>query len=262
MDSPTAEREADARREQISAEIERLGRHDWAGEYCAGDGMGVNQSLHLAPDSGYVFEWHGCLGLYDRNYGAVTPQDGRLRLSFTFENVRQGFRGIAPDLLMVRWGARRYLIPADDIIGFCNAVNSGHEPRTGAHGRYLLRAGDETKEVRGWPELPDEYRTCLLSNPAKASILAVGPSTTRPSLADWSFRDTQVTLDAGSDQGIHVGMELFVIEPRDIVKSVRVTNVRADRADAIMTQIDEDASAPVAGWQLSTQPWWNAESAR
>src|SRR5262245_23771504 len=91
-----AESEAKQRRAKISAEIQKLGVHEWAGDYFAGDGLGVNTSLVLAPASGYVFEWHGCLGLYDRNYGAVAWTNNRIRLSFTFENTRKGFQGIAP----------------------------------------------------------------------------------------------------------------------------------------------------------------------
>jgi hypothetical protein len=117
--SEKAQRVAKLKREKILQEIQKLGPHDWAGEYYAGDGLGVNTSLVLAPSSGYVFEWHGCLGLYDRNYGVVAWTNSRVCLSFTFENTRKGFQGIAPELIPVPWGARQYLVPADDIIGFC-----------------------------------------------------------------------------------------------------------------------------------------------
>lgn len=211
--SAKAEEGANARREEVRAEVEALDSQEWAGEYYAGDGLGVNTTLLLAPRSGYVFEWHGCLGLYDRNYGSVTSTDRSLRLSFTFDNVREGFRGIAPELTVVRWGARRYLVPTDDVIGFCNDVNQGDEPRTDVHGRYLLRRGDESKKVSGSPELPLEDRACLLASPVEANVLTVGASTLRSSIAEWKFKDTPVTLDAGSERGLRIGMELVVIEP-------------------------------------------------
>src|SRR6266581_3002863 len=145
--SARAEKTAKGMRAQIVSELKKLQNHPWAGEYYAGDGLGVNTTLSIAPKSGFVFEWHGCLGLYDRNYGAVTWTNGRVRLSFTFENQRKGFQGIAPELVSIAWGPRRYLVPTDDIIGFCNSINDGREPRSGVHGFYLLRKGDEHKEI-------------------------------------------------------------------------------------------------------------------
>src|SRR5438034_3584564 len=206
--SASAERAAKSKRQAILTEIKKLPRHEWAGEYYAGDGLGVNTSVVIAPESGYVFEWHGCLGLYDRNYGTVAWTNGRVRLSFTFENQRKGFQGIAPELIPISWGSRHYLIPADDVIGFCNSVNEGREPRAGTFGSYLLRKGDENKTVVNLPKVPAEFRPYLMDKPVEATIIAVSPYTTRPSVAEWKFKDTPVTLDAGTNKGLRVGMEL------------------------------------------------------
>lgn len=250
------ERPDDGRHELLLAEIEKLGNHEWAGDYYSGDGLGVNISLVISPKE-YLFEWHGCLGVYDRNYGAVTEGDGQIHLSFTFENKRQGFRGIAPDFIPVSWGPRRYLIPADDIVGFCNCVNDGQEPRSRIHGLYLLRRGDESKDVVGLPNVPDEFRSYLLTVPIEATIVAVDAFTTRPSVADWKFKDTPVTLDAGSNKGLHRGMEFVVTEPERSVVTVRITKVHADRSEGVVTQIGEDRPGPAVGWRLSTQAPWN-----
>jgi hypothetical protein len=255
--SEKAQRVAKLKREKILQEIQKLGPHDWAGEYYAGDGLGVNTSLVLAPSSGYVFEWHGCLGLYDRNYGVVAWTNSRVCLSFTFENTRKGFQGIAPELIPVPWGARQYLVPADDIIGFCNNINEGREPRMNAHGFYLMRRGDEKKKVIGFPKVPDEYRPYLLAKPIEAIIIAVGPYTTRPSVVEWKFKDTPVTLDAGAKQGLRMGMELVVTKPRDTVESVRITRVEEKRSEAIMIQAGEEEPGPEVGWRLSSQAPWN-----
>lgn len=130
---------AHQRLEKIQAEIKANPAHPWAGDYFTGDGLGVNVSLTIAPNSGYVFEWHSCLGLYDRNYGPIQCTSNVIRLSFTFENKREGFEGISQELVPIQWGPRSYLVSTDDIIGFCNNVNQGTEPRKGAHGLYLLR---------------------------------------------------------------------------------------------------------------------------
>ncbi len=73
--SEEAEATAKQLRQKIRDEVRSLGEHAWAGEYYHGDGLGVNVFLMLAPQAGYLFEWHGCLGLYDRNYGKVSCTD-------------------------------------------------------------------------------------------------------------------------------------------------------------------------------------------
>src|SRR5256885_5650535 len=161
---------------RIQLELRHLKNHDWAGEYFFGDGLGVNVSLALAPDSGFVFSWRGCLGLYDLNYGEVEFSDGTIKLRFKYPNKRVGFEGIAPEFLPVRWGKRRYLVALDRMVDFTNAINAGTEPNTlfgGQSGRFLLRRGDEKGQVAGQPNIPAEYRSYLLASPIKAKISSV-----------------------------------------------------------------------------------------
>jgi hypothetical protein len=174
--SAEAEKTAKQRRAAISEELKTLGDHQWAGEYYFGDGLGVNVGFAVAPKSGYLFEWHGCLGLYDRNYGTATQKGDRIQLAFTFENDRDGFQRISPELIPVPWGARHYLIhliPADNFVGFCNAVNEGSEPREFVHGSFLLRTGDEKTPVTGFPRVPQKYQSYLLAKPVEAEIVSV-----------------------------------------------------------------------------------------
>lgn len=122
------------------------------------------------------------MGLYDRNFGNVTVNQETLKLSFTYPNVRQGFQGIADEFLSISWGDRKYLIPKNGVIGFCNDVNSGDEPRQHAHGRFLLREGDESIAVTGFPKLPAKYYTYMLKHPIEAEIVEIGAKTPRPSV--------------------------------------------------------------------------------
>ena len=255
----SAEKTAKQLQERIQAVATTLTNHPWAGAYYCGDGLGVNVSLLLAPGAGYVFEWHGCLGLYDRNYGAVTETNSRIRMSFTFKNERKGFQGIAEEFIPVAWGERRYLIPSDDIVGFCNKVNEGTEPRDALHGFYLLRDGDEKKAASGFPIIPEEYRPYLLAKPITADIISIDSVTARPSVCEWKFRDTTMTLDAGEDKGLRKGMGLQVVKPGNVVESVAITKVEASTSQAVMTQVGEEESGPKKGWQLSTRCRWAKE---
>ncbi len=255
-----AEKTAMQLQDHIQTAAKTLTNHPWAGEYYCGDGLGVNVSLLLAPGAGYVFEWHGCLGLYDRNYGKVTETNGRIRLSFTFKNERKGFQGIAEEFIPVPWGERHYLIPADDIVGFCNKVNEGTEPRDAGHGFYLLREGDEKHVASGFPMVPEEYRPYLLAAPIAAEIVNVNSVTTRPSVCEWRFKETTVTLDAGKDKGLRKGMKLHVVKPANLVESVLVTTVADSTSEAVMTQVGEKEPGPKKGWQLSTRCPWAKEN--
>ncbi len=230
---------------QIRTELIKLGKHDWAGEYIYGV-WGDVQFLMLAPGSGFVIERHGCAGPVERNYGSVDVKGSRVHLRFSLKNPSEGWGRFEADWTIVRWGDRRYLVPQDCLVEFCNRVNLGFDC-------HFLRKGDEKKIVQGMPDVPAEYRDYLLSKPVEATVVVVGKASTRHSRADWNFKDTPVTIDAGSKNGLKAGMELAVTKPEWIIEMVRITKVEEARAEGIMPQILEDAPGPQAGWRLSTR---------
>lgn len=248
--SADAERTAERLRTKINNEIRSLKSHPWAGEYYEGNGLGVGKRLVLAPASGYVFEWHGCLGLYDRNYGTIVVTNDILHLSFTFTNVQEGFQGMDSAFIPIEWGDRRYLIPTNDIVEFCNSVNLGWEPRTGIHGFHFLRKGDERKLVGGLPKVPSGFENYFLKKPVTAKIIAVKHSSMRPSIASGEFRDTFVTLNAGAKQGLLPGMKLCATGLR--TESLVLTKIEEDQSEGRITQMEEDP-APESGWVFSTR---------
>jgi hypothetical protein len=249
--STWAENEATDRQAHIHAEIKEGGAPTWAGEYYKGDGMGENVSLRLAAKAGFVFEWHGCMGLYDRNYGSVTFQNSKIRLSFTFPNERRGFRGLATEFIPISWGSRTYLIPPEELVEFCNSVNTGDEPRKGIYGRHLLRCGDENKAVQGWPAVPAEFQPYLLTKAIQTEIVAVGTPRLRPSIIDFKFKDTPLTLKGGTDIGLRTGMELHFIQDY-VFESIVVGAVSDHTAEGLMRGIGEESRGPEVGWKLST----------
>jgi hypothetical protein len=247
--STKSKKASEARRKLIDQELGTLKEHPWAGRYYYGDGLGVNVALSLAPKSGFVFTWNGCLGLYDLNYGEVAEADGRLRLVFTFPNEREGFQGIAPELLPIVWGERHYLIPADEVVHFANAINAGFEPRHTVHGRFLLRAGDELKHAQGVPNIPSEFSAYLLRKPIKAEISSIKDSRTED-----SKRITTAVLNAGTAQGVKQGMEFWVYVPSAIYGLARITRVDRSYSEVTIDQYEADGKShvPSPGWKLST----------
>src|ERR1700731_868031 len=248
--SKSSVRVSEKQTKNIQAELKSLTAHEWAGEYYYGDGLGVNVSLVLAPAAGFVFRWDGCLGLYDLNYGRVTERNGIITLQFTYPNEREGFQGIATELVPVRWGERHYLVPSDGIVKFANAVNAGTEPNDFMGGRsfyFLLKRGDEGKAVHGTPPIPQEYSPYLLKSPIHATISAID-ETHREATA----RVTKVMLDSGRAQGLLKGMELYVHESGK-VETATIMQVGDHSSQAVIYQYDGTAIAPAPGWKLSTK---------
>lgn len=107
-----------------------------SGHYVEGDGEGENVDLWLAPRSGFLFEWNGCLGLYDRNFGEVRAVAETVRLHCKLPNhPGAGFQGTATEFVPVAWGQRHYLIATAGLVDFCNAVNAHEEAK---YRKYLL----------------------------------------------------------------------------------------------------------------------------
>jgi len=255
--NPKLSNEAVARVKELNATIDDeakgLGAEHWAGRYYHGDGLGVNVTVAMAPKGGFTFEWRACIRVYDRNYGSVTERGHSLVLSPVLPNEQEGFKGTPTEFIPVKWGERRYLIPADDVVGFCNQINSGREPRQYAHGFYLMRSGDEKKAVSGGPEFPPGVEQSLLNAPITAKIIEVGAVTSRDSRANWKFYDTKVTLDVGSKQGVVTGMTFHVISPQNVFETARITSVEENKSIATITQMGEKRSIPGVNWKLSTR---------
>ena len=242
---------SEARTKKIKQELSSLKDHNWAGEYFFGDGEGVNVSLALAPDSGFVFSWHGCGGLYDLNYGEVLFESGVVKLRFEYPNKREGFEGIAPKLLAVHWGKRHYLIDIDRIVDFTNAINAGTEPSIlfgGQSGSFLLRRGDEKEPVSGRPDIPSEYLSYLLQNPITTKASSLHRTRTQE-----SSRFTDVTLDVGRADGLKQGMELFLHSPPRFFASAVVGSVGEHSASAVIEQLGLKDPVPAVHWEFSTK---------
>ena len=188
--------------------------------------------------------------------------DGKLRLSFMFANAREGFQGISSEFIPVSWGSRVYLIPPKDMIEFCNSVNAGFEPRNDMHGRHLLRCGDEKKLVAGFPSVPAAYEQYLQKRPITSEIIATGAAKLRPSVADWKFKDTPVTIKGGKDIGLRRGMELHVTSPDHALQSVQITEVKERTSEGVVTEIGEESPGPSVGLKLSTLPSWAPASSK
>lgn len=168
---------------------------DLAGDYYFGDGLGVNCSLTVTAKGNFTFQWNGCLGAYDKNEGTVNVEEGVLHIVPRKPNLREGFRGTPTEFYPVRWGARLYLIPTNEIVEFCSDVNQGSEPRRENQGRYYLRQNDAAKPVSGKPAVPEAWTKFFLEKPIRGKITEL-------------IGKQEAWLDKGSAEGLLAGMIL------------------------------------------------------
>jgi hypothetical protein len=255
------------REQKIKEEIAQLKDHPWAGQYYRGFGD-MSYCLTLAPENGFTvigeFRW----GLLHLEHGTVDWDGTHIKLTYTF-GVKEGY--IDDETIKckpIRWGERVYFMSTCRIIEFCNAINSGMEPRSRMDGRFYLRQDDWKKEAPGKPELPEEFMPYLLDKPVDATIVSVKDIREK----DQRRNIATVVVNKGRNDGLLPGMELYLVEPDDVTVTggeVELTKVEETQSEGELTYLRLHSRAdslfsrlfgtpvpekyvPTAGWQLST----------
>lgn len=226
----------------------------WSGQYYAGDGLGFNLRLAIAPKAGVVFWRYGCMGLYDLNYGSFQEKDGYMRLSFQEKNVEDpgNMVGLCPVLVPIRWGDRRYLIPETEMIAFCNHVNSGSD-RQLRDALFCAHVDDRKKKTSGIPKVPPQYQPYLLKSPIEAEVAWVGKTAVVERKELWPpgrYRVTEIRLNRGKADGLLPGMELLRANSPDVrVLDVATTFCRAEAFDHVWEE-DPDGLVGLRDWSI------------
>ncbi|MDR2981031.1 MAG: hypothetical protein LBV12_02150 [Puniceicoccales bacterium] len=261
--SSTIETSFETRSKAITEEIQSLPNHPWAGEYYKDSTSDIgfrHVCLNIAPQSGYTLTWREHSGLRVSSCGKVQWENDHIELFIIFLIQEKPSQELDSKLYPIQWGERHYLIPPSQMVDFCNDVSAGRERHYGFSSTYLLKCGDEKKQVSGLPDVPEQFRSYLLSTPINATITAVEPPALLPSGstylngAEHNFKRTVVTLDVGSDQRLLVGMELRAIMSDLCV--FKISKVETGKAEAVIFQLDEKDPDPQIGWKLSTNPYY------
>lgn len=250
--SEHARLEYERRKALIAAELQ-ASAVGWSGEYAYGDGLGVNVDFSVAPNSGFIFTWHGCLGLYDLNYGSVDARLDRIVIDPLLPNAPGRLAALPNVLIPVQWGERRYLIGSDQFKDFANAVNSGSERCEEMCSAFLRRVGGDTVQVSGRPAVPREYTHLLLERPIEAQVLKVlGSTIEREEEVKITWRVTTVQLDVGRENGVWEGMHFHRGEHR-FWEAFAITQVGVRTSVAIIREMSPDGEGPQPGLALSTR---------
>ena len=85
-------------------------------------------------------------------------------------------------------------------------------------------------------------------------MLAVGAPTLTSGIL--SCKVFPLVLDAGSEQGLKVGMDVHVVGPEWTFSLIGITKVERDRAEASLTNILKHGPDPEVGWRVSTRHGW------
>jgi len=190
-------------RSAFQREMLTLTDHDWAGAYYYGDGLGCNVSITLSPKTGMTYKWIGCSGLYDIDYGPIVDvQRDYIDVKLSLPSIHQSYDAIKKRFYRVRWVNRHYLIPGEDMIQFCNAVNSGSKYGI----NYLVRREDREKPVFGLPDVPEQFRSYLLEEPIECRITQIESQTTAGDDSKTFF----CQIDAGRNAGLTPDVNLYL----------------------------------------------------
>ena len=104
---------------------------------------------------------------------------------------------------VIPWGKRTYLIADEQMISFCNSVNSGFDERRIATGRYYIKRGGMDHSVKGYPVVPRKYNDYILKRPIAGFI-----SRTRTT-GKGRMRVVEAQVTVGKSNGLKKGMELY-----------------------------------------------------
>jgi len=264
--------EVQARQEKIKAELATLKDHPWAGIYAFGMHPGAYKEIAVAPKSGFTYIYEstdviemserdnngvvrGVPSRFDQNYGEATWEDGRLKLSPVLEVGIFGFGDdpFSKEFVLIPWADRVCLVPADRIIDFCNMANSGQVRCFFRDFHYKMG------RLIGKPEVPEKYKPYLLEKPVEGQIIAIGESREfRDGSSD--AREMIVTVNRGSRDGILVGMEFYVSNPKNIFAPIRLTQVSENESVGTIKQGIRELT-PQIGWSVSTRHPWMVDPA-
>lgn len=256
---------------RICDELHSLGDHDWAGTYL----FGMLAFCTIAPESGYVaYEAISMesFALIDHgraaasNGDAIRFQSARSAAVGAAEQPSPGrFGRLSDEMIIVRWGDYRFLVPRNEILAFCNYANASLPVGLAFYLRDRqyscceeILATFVSSRAPGLPDVPDEFRDFLCTRPIDARVIAVGESkwVLRAAPRIWTEWRTAVTLDAGARDGLRPGMWLFVPD-RDVAVVAVVDSVSEEQASATI-RIDPRAEAVCeaqVGDPFTTQPF-------
>lgn len=201
---------------RVADDIKGFHSNEWVGSYSRYVGETWSDVLIWTPENGFAAFRDTCSNGPRAwvNFGSAKFQIGLLIL-----NSEQDYQGehslrVSQELTPVKWGHQRWLIPTKDLERFAYAVISGSWQDYGA---YYLKDDGSDKEPKGLPEIPPQFRHILKRKPVTIKIVSVGGTQEKPAV--------DLTIDAGKDKGVIVGMSFWLLGARNTYVKIAVDKV-------------------------------------
>lgn len=215
--APTQEREArrkafdefhqkiGPRWERIEADLKAGRREPWEGRFENGAPFrGLDRGVIISRKHGYV-------STSRRIDMGIVKADGD-RIALVSEAPDNAWGLMPREYVVVPWDGQVFLVEPDDLVSFCNDVNSGRLRGSTPGGGYLLPAEDFDKpRPTGMPKVPAEYKDYLLRRPIAGGVVKLGDD--KEDVAVWGSRwlrsGTSLTLGVGKKHGVRAGMRFY-----------------------------------------------------
>ncbi len=142
--------------------------------------------------------------------GSVKNEGNRIAL--VSEAPRNAWGLMPLEYVVVPWDQQVFLVEPDQLLAFCNDVNSGRLRRCTPAGRYLLRVKDFDKErPTGLPKVPTPYKEYLLRRPITGSVVKAGEEKQDVAVRGEKrlMSGTSLTLSVGKKDGVRTGMQFY-----------------------------------------------------
>lgn len=277
--------DAENKYQKIKAELLENKENEWAGKYIPLPQSELGgQYLFLAPRSGFIdYYVYPCLPeLRSFHLGDVVDEPSVIWTKPVYSlNSRR--RVIEPvRYVKVKWGARRLLVRQEDLVEFLDRVTGFYvKPKTDDENDFSdwfnvwANEKDFEKPLTGLPVLPAEY-VHLLRRPIEAKIINAGKRIIKKIeekndeheySAARTESQTTVTISAGSQNGIKIGMAFRALKTDETIKIIQVNSrtsigvlIRELDENGRETYYDSESEGEknfpkiTAGWSLTTAP--------
>jgi hypothetical protein len=188
--------------------------------------------------------------------GTVQSIGTRLRLVSQSPFITNEDDNEGHELIVVHWDKRIYLVEAEDMIKFCNCVNSGElSSIDGPNYQFYLKREAPRGKPSGLPHVPKEFKDYLLKKPIIASVIKRHSKHDGVLIAGREFpmSGIPVTINAGSKQGVRLGMSFFP-EGEPLSSTLYAISVSANKSELLFVGlIHKDDKQVRVGLKLSTQ---------
>jgi hypothetical protein len=159
-----------ARYEQIRKDLEKDRKQPWEGMFYDSPFVGLGLRPLISRKSGFVST--GRSSEHGKVEVAEDRQAGEYRVIVISDLPLRQNGAKTYQYFMIRWGERVYLVNLNDMLEFCNAVNSGQLKNSGQPGcPFLLREEDYDKDVSGVPAVPKQYAEYILPKPIRGELV-------------------------------------------------------------------------------------------